>query len=310
MGEFALVTRALSKTFDARRAIDNVNISVPTGSRFAIVGTKSAGKTTLLRLLLGLVEPSEGTVQVLGYDVQTDADPIRQVTGVLWSDAGVYERLTVAENLEFYGHIWHMRPGDLRTRARDLLTRLSIWDIRNYPAHTLTPLQRRRLTLARAVIHHPALLFADEPANDLVPEDRTTFQNDLDRLLTQEGMTFVFTTPEFSSALELATHMAILRHGQIIAQGPISTFTDGAAGPVVEIIGRGFSDHVMALIQRRREVDAVQRIGNRLILRLNGDHDTAPLVSLLVEASADVEEVRRHASGTQSVIDALLYEET
>lgn len=310
MGEFALVTRALSKTFDARRAIDNVNLKVPTGSSLAIIGNKSAGKTTLLRLLLGLLEPSEGTIEVLGYDVQTSADHMRQVTGVLWGDAGVYERLTVTENLEYYGHIWHMRPADLRARTRDLLTRLSIWDTRNFPAHALNQLQQRRLTLARAVIHHPLLLLADEPTSFLSPEDKAAFHTDLDHLLTQESMTCIFTTADFATARSLATHIAVLRHGQVVTQGPVGSFTEGAGGPVVEIVGRGFSDEVMTLIRRRREVEAVQRIGNRLILQLSGEHDTAPLVSLLVEASADVEEVRRHASGSQTVLDALMYEET
>lgn len=317
VGEFAIVARALSKTFNAHRAIDDVNLSVPTGSRFAIIGRQGAGKTTLLRLLLGLLEPSAGSVEVLGYDVRTDSSAIRQLTSVLWRDAGVYERLTVSENLAYYGHIWHMQPGDLRTRSRDLLTRLSLWDMRNHPARSLTPLQRRRLTLARAVIHRPTLLFADEPTYNLVPDDQAAFQRDLSHLLMREGLTCLFTATANDAAyatsrdalLVLATHAAILHQGQLIAQGPIDAFKAGAHGPVVEIVGRGFSDAVVALVHRRREVETIQRIGNRLILQLRGDYDTAPLVSLLVEASADVEEVRRYAPGALSMVDALLCKE-
>ena len=309
MGKLAIQTENLSRSFGAVCAVDRLDLVVPSGAVFGLLGPADAGKTTVIRLLLGLLEPTGGSAEVLGYDISREADQVRLRSGAVFADAGLYDRLSVAENLDYYGRIWHMSAAARRNRMRDLLGRLDLWDERDAPVARLTALPRRRLSLARALIHRPALLCVDEPTEALDEADAATFRADLRKLIVYEGVTALLALQDPAEAEALCGSVAVLRRGRAIAAGPLSVLRSRCAAPTVEVIGRGFTEQVVGLLSRRPEIAAVKRVDNRLLLELTGEYDTAPLVSLLVESSADVEEVRKHAASLDAVYAAVLQEE-
>ena len=308
--KYAIQTENLSRTFGAVCAVDRLNLAVPSGAIFGLLGASDAGKTTVIRLLLGLLEPTSGNAKVLGYDIRQEADRIRLHSGAVFADTGLYDRLTVAENLDYYGRIWRMSASDRRDRSRDLLGRLDLWDARETPVAQIAPLQRRRLSLARALLHRPSLLCVDEPTDSLDKTDAEAFHADLHRLIAYEGVTALVALQHPTEAETLCNNVVVLRRGRVVAAGPLDELRGPGAAPTVEIVGRGFTEQVISLIGRRPEIAGVKRVDNRLLLELTGDFDTAPLVSLLVESSADVEEVRKHPAGIDTVFAALVQEET
>jgi ABC-2 type transport system ATP-binding protein len=302
VGVLAIHTQELTKTFGPLCAVDRVDLDVPSGMAFGLLGAAGAGKTTIVRLLLGLVEPSAGHAVVLGYDTRDHSDLVRQHTGALFADTGLYARLTTVENLDYYGRIWHMSSNDRRTRSRELLSRLGIWDKRDQPAGTLSALDRRRLSLARALFHRPALLFADAPTEKLDHDAALAFRADLGPLVVHEGVTLFLASRAPAEVETICSEAAVLRHGQIVAQGPVGELRQTRSTPVLEIVGRGITDQVLTLLGRRSEVAQATLVDNRLLIQLHHDCDTAPLVSLLVESGVDVEEVHRVNDGLDTVL--------
>jgi ABC-2 type transport system ATP-binding protein len=309
MGEFAIQTEDLTRTFGAVCAVDRLNLAVPYGTTFGIIGPRTAGKTTTIRLLLGLLPPTSGTATVLGYDVATQSNAIRQHTGALLAEAGLYERLTAHENLDYFGRIWHMGGSDRRARSRTLLTRLGLWELRDLPVGTLDEPARRRLSLARALFHHPTVLFLDEPTAHLDHADAVALRQDLAQLMSHEGVTAILTTSSLVEAEALCTTLAVMRRGHLVADGALAELRRRRGIPLVEMVGHGFTDSVLALINRRPEVARSRRVDNRLLLQLTDDVPIAPLISLLVESGVDLEEVRKNPADMQSLLVEFLQEE-
>lgn len=304
----AIHTENLTCTFGALCAVDHVSLQAPSGAIFGLLGPAGAGKTTTIRLLLGLLEPTDGCATVLGYDIQTQGDRIRQHTGALLAYSGLYDRLTALDNLDFFGRIWHMSAGDRRSRAKELLNSLGLWEQRDQLVGSWDRGRRRKLSLARAVFHHPALVFIDEPTDRLSPAEAEAIWSDLDNLAARENMTVFLATRDLVEAEALCSAVAIMRQGRILEVGSLAELRARTAAPQLEIVGRGFTDQVIALVSRRPEVASALCVDNRLVLQLSGDHDTAPLVSLLVEASADIEEVHKYQPALYTAFTALTQE--
>ncbi len=130
MGEFAVRTQDLTRTYGSTIAVNSLNLTVPTGAVFGLIGPNGAGKSTAIRLLLGLLKPSSGRATVLGFDTVTEADRIRERSGAVLETCSLYGHLSALENLEFYGRIWRMPAAERRARARRLLGRLGLWERR------------------------------------------------------------------------------------------------------------------------------------------------------------------------------------
>jgi ABC-2 type transport system ATP-binding protein len=309
VGEYAIETENLSRTFGGQCAVDRISLTVRAGTVFGLLGPKGSGKTTVIRLLLGLLEPTAGAGSVLGLDIRTQGDRIRENTGALLAHSGLYDRLTAVENLDFYGRIWHMPAADRRARTKELLNSLNLWDLRDQMVGEWDKGARRKLSLARAVFHRPALVFIDEPTNRLDPTSAAAIWSDLENLSYREGITVFLATRHLHEAEAICSAVAVMRTGKVLAVGPLPELRARTCSPTLEVHGRGFTEPVISLLSRRPEIASVRFVDNRLFLELTGNHDTAPLVTLLVEASADVEEVHKHHAGLQTVFDALLEED-
>ena len=161
----------LSKTYPGgKQALCHMNLSLGTGEVFGFLGPNGAGKTTTVKLLTGILTPTEGSCLVMGYDPSKEPEKTHSLTGVVTEHAQMYDHLTGLENLLFYASVFNLSPQEGKDRARNLLERLGLWDAANQPLATYSTGMRQRLSLARALIHDPQVLFLDEPTSGLDPE--------------------------------------------------------------------------------------------------------------------------------------------
>ncbi|MEW6243762.1 MAG: ABC transporter ATP-binding protein [Bacillota bacterium] len=159
-----------------------------------IFGPNGSGKTTTIRLLLGLLEPTSGGASVLGFDVCKKADEVRKRCGALLEHSGLYERLSALDNLEFYGRVWQIPAPERRARIKELLQHLDLWDRRKEVVATWSRGMKQKLAIARALLHRPSLLFLDEPSAGLDPVAASALREDIGKLVKSEGVTVFLTT--------------------------------------------------------------------------------------------------------------------
>ncbi|MBN1660309.1 MAG: ABC transporter ATP-binding protein [Anaerolineae bacterium] len=309
MTEAAIRTENVTRDFGAIRAVDALTMEVPSGIIFGFLGPNGAGKTTTIRLLLGLLEPSAGRAEVLGFDTRTQAQEIRTRTGALLEHDGIYEHLSAADNLEFYARIWHLSDSERQARIKALLGEMGLWDRRHEQAGKWSRGMKQKLALARALIHRPRLLLLDEPTAGLDVPSANAVREDLAALVAREGVTVFLTTHNMAEAERLCHQVAVIRQGHIVALGHPDELRARAGGARVEIAGRGFHERVLALLRARPEVARVSAENGHLAIDLHTDADTAPLVSSLVTAGAQVEEVRRGKASLEDVFLTLMQEE-
>jgi len=299
----------LRRDFGAVRAVDGLTLEVPAGTVFGFLGPNGAGKTTTIRLLLGLLEPTAGQATVLGFDTRTQAAEIRERTGALLEHAGLYEQLSAEDNLEFYGRAWRLPAAERRGRIREVLTEMGLWERRKERVGNWSRGMRQKLALARAQLHRPALLLLDEPTAGLDVMAAVAVRDDLAALASRQGSTIFLTTHNMAEAERLCQQVAVIRAGKLLAVGTPDALRAHAGGPRVEIIGRGFSETALSLLRERPEVAAASVQNDHLTIDLRAETDTAPLVSLLVGAGVQVEEVRRGKASLEEVFLTLMEEE-
>ena len=309
MPEYAVQTHELTRDFGAVRAVDNLTLNVPTGIIFGYLGPNGSGKTTTIRLLLGLLEPTSGKAEVLGYDTRTQDQAVRERTGALLEYSGLYERLSAEENLDFYGRVWHMPAGERKARMKELLTHFELWDRRKEGAGTWSRGMKQKLAVARALFHRPTLIFLDEPTAGLDPVAAAALRDDLARLVAREGVTVFLTTHNLVEAEKLCGQVAVIRAGKLLAVGHPDELRARSGGPRVDVIGRGFTDAVLASLRARPEVASAEVSNGRLTLTLRDGAEAAPIVTQLVAAGAQLEEVRRGQASLEDVFLTLMDEE-
>ncbi|MFB3852396.1 MAG: ABC transporter ATP-binding protein [Vicinamibacterales bacterium] len=288
----AIHTENLTRDFGTLRALDNLTMDVPSGVVFGFLGPNGSGKTTTIRLLLGLIQPTSGSASVLGHDVVGEADSIRSMTGALLEYTGLYERMTAEDNLEYFGRIARMTRNDRKARARELLSQIGLWDRRMDPVGKWSRGMKQKLAVARVIFHRPPLVFLDEPTAGLDPVAAASLREDLSRLVRREGTTVFLTTHNLTEAEKLCERVAVVRNGVLLAIGhPDELRRRAARSNTLSFVGRSFPEAVGPLLAARPEVLGVELVDGRLDVSVRPGTDVAPLVSLAIGAGALVEEV-------------------
>ena len=309
MPEDAIVIENLTRKFGSVTAVDQLNLSVPTGNIFGFLGPNGAGKTTTIRLLLGLLEPTSGRCFVLGYDTMTQTDKVRANTGVLLEHTGIYEHISVKDNLEFYGRVNQMAPSERAARIEEMLTRFGLQERKQDQAGKLSQGMKQKLAIARAMLHSPPLVLLDEPTAGLDVMAAVSLRDDLASLAASEGITIFLTTHNMVEAEQLCAQVAVIRKGKLLAVGPPDELRARAGGPQVEVVGHGFDDQVLEKLREQEQVAAAVIGKGHLIITLKEAVDPAPLVSLLVGEGAQVSEVRKGKASLEEVFVTLMEDE-
>jgi len=309
MPEPLIRTEHLSRVFGTVKAVDDLCLEVPAGIVFGFLGPNGAGKTTTIHLLLGLLEPTTGQARVLGFDTRTQAEAIRARSGALLEFAGLYERMSAQDNLDLYGRIYQMSAPDRRARIKELLTHLELWDRRKDQVGTWSRGMKQKLAVARALLHHPPLVFLDEPTAGFDPLAAAALREDLASLVAREGVTVFLNTHNLSEAEKLCAQVGVIRQGKLVTVGAPDELRARTGGPQAEIVGHGFTEQMLATLRERPEVAHADLHNSHLVLELRGESKVGALVSVLVHAGAEVEEVRRGKASLEDVFLSLMEEE-
>jgi len=285
-----LRTESLCKTYHGRKIVDDLSVSLNLGEVVGLLGPNGAGKTTTLRLCLGLVDPDGGEIEVLGMPVPAQAREARRRTGVVPQADNLDPDFTVEENLLVYGRYFGLSEQEVRARIPALLEFAGLGTRAASRIQTLSGGMKRRLTLARALVNDPDLIFLDEPTTGLDPQARHLIWERLRQLLAQ-GKTIFLTTHFMDEAERLCHRLAIMDRGRIIAQGaPRELIARNIEPQVVEVYGDG-AERWAREVGRLRS-DRCEQAGETVFCYTR---DAAPLVQDL-EHREDLHYLHRHAN--------------
>lgn len=209
----------LTKKFGDFVAVDNISFSVHQGERFAFLGPNGAGKSTTIKMLTTLLSPTSGTIELNGHNPVREADASRKSFGIVFQDPSLDEDLTAWENMEFHGVLYSVPPDVRHKRIDELLHFVELYDRKDNYVREFSGGMKRRLEIARGLLHHPKIIFLDEPTLGLDPQTRNHLWQYLEKLNADEGITVFFTTHYMDEADRVAQRIAVIDHGKIIAMG-------------------------------------------------------------------------------------------
>jgi ABC-2 type transport system ATP-binding protein len=213
--ELAVNIDQLSRVFGEFKAVDEISLSVKKGEIFGFLGANGAGKTTTIRMLCGLLLPSSGQASVLGFDVYTQSEKIKENIGYMSQKFSLYGDLTISENIEFYGGIFGLSAQEIKEKTKEILSSHNLYSQANQLTAKLPLGWKQRLALSVALLHNPSLLFLDEPTSGVDPIARREFWIQIYELARQ-GKT-VFVTTHYMDEAEYCGRICIMKDGKIVA---------------------------------------------------------------------------------------------
>ncbi len=218
----SITVKNLSKTYSGgTKALDNVSFTLDEGDVFGFLGPNGAGKTTAVKLLTGMLSPTEGSINVLGIDPAVHPEQVHKLAGVVTEHAQMYDNLTGLQNLIFYGTVFGLTKEDSKKRGREMLGILGLIDDKDKKLSAYSTGMRQRLSLARAMLHSPKILFLDEPTSGLDPESVKSVNNLIKHLSTDKGTTIFLCTHQLRYAQEICTGYGLIDQGTMLAVGDI-----------------------------------------------------------------------------------------
>jgi len=256
---------SLSKNFGSLAAVKSLSLSVGAGEVFGLLGPNGAGKTTTIRMLTTLSLPTSGTARIAGHDVVAEPLQVRTAIGVVPQMLNLDIDLTAAENLEYHGRLHRMERRDRAARAEELLRFVGLWDKRDTPVEHLSGGMRRRLLIARGLMHRPKVIFMDEPTVGLDPQARRMIWGMIEDL-RRGGITILLTTHYIEEADALCDRVAIMRQGKVMTVGAPADLKALVGRFVVECLGR--HDLPRHFLRSRDEaLDAGKAMGCDVVVR-------------------------------------------
>ncbi len=228
-------TKNLTKKFEKMTAVDNLNLQINEGEIFGLLGPNGAGKTTTLLMLVTLKPPTSGTATINGFDIVKQPDKVRKSIGIVFQDPSSDEILTGYENLKLHGWLYDM-PDDLREeRIKEVLALVELTDRKNDRVKKYSGGMRRRLELARGLMHHPKILFLDEPTLGLDPQSREHIWKYIENLAKEKNMTIIITTHYMDEADKLCDRLAIIDKGKIVVLGSPKKLKKDLGGDIIRL---------------------------------------------------------------------------
>ena len=292
--DLAITARGLTRRFGNVVAVDHVDLDVPRGQVYGFLGPNGSGKSTTIRMLCGLLTPSEGDIDVLGLKIPRDAEALKRRIGYMTQKFSLYEDLTVKENLEFLAAVHDVPKAQTRTRIAELLDSYWLGDLRDQLAGTMSGGQKQRLALAGAVLHKPELLFLDEPTSAVDPQSRREFWDSLFEL-ADAGATILVSTHYMDEA-ERCHRLAILDRGRLVADGAPKVLCDQLPY-TVWLIGGDAPRAAQKALQGTPGIVALAQIGAELRVLAERDAvDQAELERRLGAAKVTATLTRGHAN--------------
>lgn len=304
-GSAAIATKDLCKKFGSFTAVKEVNFEVERGEVFGLLGPNGAGKTTLVRMLCTLLPPTSGEAHVAGEDVARHPTRVRKKIGVIPQAMTSDLDLTGWENIDIYGEFYGMPRRQRRERSERLLDMVGIRDRAQDLVATYSGGMRRRLEIARGLIHSPQVLFLDEPTIGLDPQSRLAVHDLLVKLREESELTISLTTHYMDEAESLCDRIAIVDHGVIVAlDTPQGLKASVKGSDRIELEVKGPIDQIVAMLKDRPEIHDVKRVGDdgKLTIRASdGAHALPHLISRIDDIGGEVTSINLHRISLEDV---------
>jgi ABC-2 type transport system ATP-binding protein len=245
------------KEFAAVKAVNDISFNVHAGELFAFLGPNGAGKSTTIKMITTLLRPTSGKIFLNGHDVAHEADRARKSFGIVFQDPSVDNELTAYENMELHAVLYSVPRGERKKRINELLDLLELSDRANSYVKTFSGGMIRRLEIARGLLHHPKILFLDEPTLGLDTQTRALLWSYVKKLNAEQGMTVFFTTHYLEEAEDVASRIAMIDHGTIVAIGTnaeLLTMTESKSleEAYLKLTGSGVRDEEVGSNERFR----------------------------------------------------------
>jgi ABC-2 type transport system ATP-binding protein len=285
--DHAIEAEGLVKTYPGEiRALDGLGFEVGAGTVFGMLGPNGAGKSTTVKILTTLSRPDKGRAIVAGFDVLERPNDVRRAIGVVAQRSGVDREATGRENLRLQGHLFDMGGRPLELRVVELLERLGLAEAGDRIVKTYSGGMQRRLDIALGLVHHPKVLFLDEPTTGLDPEVRAAMWEEITRLATEEGLTIFLTTHYLEEADRLAGRLVIVDRGRIVAEGTPDELKGELKGDAVtvELVQPDLEGRVALVLEPLFHVREVQVDGNTLRARSDDGARAVPVILQSLEA--------------------------
>ena len=226
--------RNVVKHFGEIKAVNDISFEVKAGEIFAFLGPNGAGKSTTISMLTTMLRPTSGKLMLNGHDVTKEQDSARKSFGIVFQDPALEEELTAYENMVIHAMLYGIPKAEQASRVEELLKLVDLWERRDSYVKTYSGGMRRRLEIARGLLHHPKILFLDEPTLGLDTQTRNLLWDYVEKLSRHEGMTIFFTTHYLDEAEAVADRIAIIDHGEIVATGTVKQLADRTGTKTLE----------------------------------------------------------------------------
>ena len=245
----------LVKRYGDFEAVKGISFSVEEGEIFGLLGPNGAGKTQTISMLTGVIPPTSGSARIGGYDILTDLDKVKEINGLVPQDLALYPTLSARVNLNFFGRIYGLRGKELKERVEDVLRIVALTDRADETVDKYSGGMKRRVNIAAGLVHHPRLLFLDEPTVGVDPQSRNHIFESVLRLNRERGMSVVYTSHYMEEVELLCNRVAIIDEGKIIAMDTVKNLIGILGGGVIYVGLERVDD---ALLQQLAQLPAVE----------------------------------------------------
>ncbi|MCX5861060.1 MAG: ATP-binding cassette domain-containing protein [Desulfomonile sp.] len=272
-----IVVKGLGKNFGSLTALHDLDLAIKEGELFGLLGPNGAGKTTLISILATILPPTRGSATICGHDIRHNQHEVRRSIGIVFQDPSLDDELTGAENLDFHARLYGLDTRARLSRMEEVLALVDLEDRRNDLVKTYSGGMRRRLEMARGLMHHPHVLFLDEPTLGLDPQTRRKIWNHILTLKDTFGMTVILTTHYMDEADHLCSAIAIMDHGQIVALDTPDALKSQLGGDVVYLETSPLDKEFVKDLRDAQEVTNVSIHDNILALTVAKGESFIPI---------------------------------
>ncbi len=275
--ENAIETNELTRHFNGLVAVDRLSISVERGEVFGLLGPNGAGKTTTISMLCTILKPTSGRASVNGFDIVKQDTQVRKSIGIVFQDPSIDDRLTGRENLYMHANLYGVPPGEQKSRIDRVLKLVELEDRANDLLRTYSGGMRRRLEIARGLIHYPKVLFLDEPTIGLDPQTREHIWSYIEELRKAHDITMVLTTHYMEEADRLSDRIAIMDYGKIVASGTPSGLKETLEGDVITVKTKD-ADRLSSMLAGTAGILRANVVNDRLEVTVRGGRALLPRI--------------------------------
>jgi ABC-2 type transport system ATP-binding protein len=292
----------LSKKFDGLVAVDKVSLEIKEGELFGLLGPNGAGKTTMISMLCTILRPTSGTATVWNNDIIKEQDNVRKSIGIVFQDPSLDDVLTGRENLQFHGRLYKVPKKTMNERMGGLLELMELSDRADDPVKTYSGGMRRRLEITRGLLHHPKVLFLDEPTLGLDPQTRRHIWEYIEKLNKNEKVTMMLTTHYMDEADYLCDRIAIIDHGKIVVEGSPTSLKGSLGGDVITLATSAKDEMLKESLLRIKNVKSVDFVKDAIRLTASKGETVIPeAMNIAREYGIEVNSVSLHGPTLEDV---------